>query len=1189
MLRPSRIALFCLLLFLPRLLLAQFAGTYSIGPGGDFATLTAALTALRNAPSPQLAGHVTLLLSDGAHTPPTGGFVVPELTGSGPDAILTIRPAPGASVVIRSGTTPALIDLNSADYVVIDGRDSLGGGALMISCSAASGSAVRFVNGATHDTLRNLMLLGNGSTSTFGVVRFDGTNNGTGNTDNVVADNVIGDTSGTLRANAGVTMIGNSASPNLRNRVTRNEIVNPGRGAGVAYGVYMGSNNGLVVIEENEIHCTAVAGTENLHPLYGVYITNGANRNDTIARNRIHSLLALNPTASRYGVYVSTQGTSPIHLISNMIALESDSGLLAGIHTTEPDSIHAIGNTILLRGSIPTSASTQGIASTTKGRLWFRNNLIVIERPAATRGATRCLAISAMPNEGVIDHNAYVTTGDSAIAVARGSVLYDDIASWSGASGYDVKSVAGPVVFMDPSNGDLHIDPAPLYSGEGMGTPLNGDRDIDGDDRDSLTPDIGADEGDFNGGRLRLIAPNDTVFIAVGMRMRLTLAASRKVEGIVHLIPEDGTPRQIAQVNLDTGHVSLDPTIPDGIRGLNSLRVINLRNLFEGDTADGPVIIVDPIITIVDIGGGEEIVEGDTLMLEWTAVDCPPSLPLELSLTTDNGQTWRTIDTTLRCLIGDGRTITPWIVPVSSAGTCRIRLAVRDGAQGDTSDSFVVLVTPTIDVDLPPAAPADTLLIVRWNAVGCRYVRVLISTDGGMTWIPLIPGNPGIPAWIGRAAGRIPITDSTQLVVRVVDAGRPRIGSSRAIRLRHPWLLCRAPVKGERRRLGEAIDIVWSGHDIERLRIDYSDNDGSTWSTVLEGVDGRGGWRRYVPERRPTMTARIRLIDMDNPDRQVVSDRFAILPASAIMAFSPTTGEKIERSAPVEITWIAEGIQRVSLYYTTNNGGTWTPIALDIPAERGSHLWTAPSRATEMVRIRIRESGGLNYTETGTFRVIDPEPLRQSLSLLSPSGVRTMIAGDEEIIRWRGVGFRGNLRIEYSIDSGARWSTIDVVPVGIGRHRWSVPFDTTSRLLLRIASIDLDLSAMTLRPLRIIAPSSGRGDRGDEGSIYSPSWRKRTITTGGGIRELRIQEVVPHPVIDRSLLRWSGSEEGEGPGEGVIHDMTGRRLRRMIINEEAWRKGEIEIDLTGLSAGIYLVTLQRGSEFLRGSVLHLDR
>ena len=83
--------------------------------------------------------------------------------------------------------------------------------------------------------------------------------------------------------------------------------------------------------------------------------------------------------------------------------------------------------------------------------------------------------------------------------------------------------------------------------------------------------------------------------------------------------------------------------------------------------------------------------------------------------------------------------------------------------------------------------------------------------------------------------------------------------------------------------------------------------------------------------------------------------------------------------------------------------------------------------------------------------------------------------------------------------------------------------------------------------------------------------------------------MVPHPVIDRSLLRWSGSEEGEGPGEGVIHDMTGRRLRRMTIDEEAWRKGEIAIDLTGLPAGVYLVTLQRGSEFLRGSVLHLDR
>lgn len=1189
MLRPPCIALFTLLLLmLPRLLAAQFSGIYRVGSGGDFATLTAALAALRSASSPQLAGSVTFLLADGLHTPPTGGFVIPELTGAGPDAVLTIRPAPGANVVIKSGTTPALMDLNGADYVVLDGHDSLGGGAIMVACSASGGSAVRFVNGASHNIVRNLILIGNGSTNTFGVVRFDGTNNGIGNSDNVVTSNVIGDTTGTLRSNSGVTMIGNSGAPNLRNRIVGNRIVNPGRGSGVAYGFYLGSNNADVVFQENEIHCTVLTGTENLHPLYGIYMTDGANHNDTIARNRIHSLDVLNPVASRYGVYISTQGTSPIHLISNMIALASDSGLLAGIHTTEPDSIYMIGNTILLDGPTVTSASAQGIASTTRGRLFIRNNIVVVDRPAAARGSAICLSISSTPSDGAIDHNIYIASSDSGIIAAQGGIHYGDIASWRAATGFDKNSLAGPVTFVNPSVGDLHIDPVQLFCGEGGGMPSQADPDFDNEARDNAAPDIGADEGDFNGGRLRLLSPADSVVVAAGARIVLTLAAKRAVEGAVELLSPDGIRNELARVELDTAAITLESRIPRALRGPFLLRLVNPLNVSEGDSSDAPVVVVDPVITIEDIGAGEEIVEGDTLMLEWSAIDCPTSIVLALSLTTDDGQTWRTLDTSIHSSNAEGTTTTPWIVPAASAGSCRLRLSVFGGPQADTSDSFVVLVEPSIDVDLPPSVPRDTLFIVRWNAVGCRWVRVLISLDGGDTWGPLIAGNPRIAAWIGRAAGRIPLTDATQILVRVVDADRPRVGRGRSVRIRHPWLLCRAPVRNERKRIGEPVDIIWSGRDIDRLKIEYSEDDGATWTAVVEGVTGAGGWRQYIPERRPTRCARIRLVDMDNPEHRVLSERFLVLPAATIIPLTPATGDKFERSSSVEITWIADGVQRVSLYSTTNDGATWTLIALNISADRGSYLWTAPSRATGAVRIRIRESGSLNYAETGTFSIIDPEPPIQSLTLLSPGATSTIIAGDEETIRWRGVGFRGGILLEYSLDGGTQWKTIGSAWVGTGRYRWTVPFDTTSNLLLRISSLDLDLSDVSSIPLRILLPSSIPERDNGEGSVCIRRLKKEARTGGiTGNEGSGIREILPHPIVGRGVIRWSAS--GVGGGVGALYDMAGGCRARFAIDEASWRKGEIEIDMSDLPRGVYVVVLRSGSEVMRRAIIHTER
>ncbi len=1189
MLRPPRIALFSLLLLLlPRLLAAQFSGTYTVGSGGDFATLTAALTALRNASSPQLAGPVTLLLNDGAHTPPTGGFVIPELTGAGPAATLTIRPAPGANVLIRSGTTPALIDLNGADYVVVDGHDSLGGGVIMVACSASSGSAIRFVNGASHNVVRNCTLVGNGSTNTFGVVRFDGTNNGIGNTDNVVTDNVIGDTSGTLRANSGVTMIGTSTAPNMRNRVIGNEIVNPGRGSGVAYGLYMGSNNADVVFADNEIHCTRLTGTENLHPLYGIYVTDGANHNDTIARNRIHSLDVLNPVASRYGVYISTQGTSPVHLISNMISLSSDSGLLCGIYTTEPDSIYMIGNSIYLGGPIATGAQTLGIASTTKGRLWIHDNIVVVERTGLSRGTSACLSTSTTPFAATIDRNVYVNPSDSGLLVIQGLSRYNNVLTWSAASGFDIHSITGPVPFLDPSIGDLHVDPVPLFCGEGMGTPSNAEPDIDYETRDDANPDIGADEGDFNGGRLRLLAPLDSVVVAAGTELTLTLAATRFVEGAVELLTSDGARAELGRFSLDTTATTVRSRIREELHGEFLLRIVNPRNLNEADSSNAPVIVVDPTLTIEDVGGGDEIVEGDTLQMRWSVVDCPPSITLDLELTTDDGASWRMLDTAIHSDRTDGTLETAWIVPAASAGTCRLRISVHDGPQADTSGPFVVLVEPTIDVDLPPAVPNDTLLIVRWNAVGCGWVRVLISLDGGESWMPLIPGNPRIPAWIGRAAGRIPITDSTQLLVRVVDADRPHIGRERSIRIRHPWLVCRAPFGGERKRIGEPIDIVWNGRDIERLRVEYSDDDGATWTRVVEGVTGTSGWRQYTPERRPTGRGRIRLTDMDNPEHRVMSGRFAILPASTIIPLSPTTGERIERSSQTEISWISDGVQRVSLYYTTNNGATWTLIALDIPADRGSFAWTVPSRATDAIRIRIRESGSLNYAETGTFGVIDPIPPTQSLTLLAPTSATTLTAGDEETIRWRGVGFRGGVLLEYSLDSGSAWNRIGTAWVGVGRYRWSVPFDTTSKLLIRVSSLDLDVRGVSTVPLRILPPNSSPRRENGSGSVCTEGWSRRARTEGGVDLEISgAAQVIPNPVVGRGVIRWSGSESGAGVGE--LYDMNGICRESFKIEETSWRRGEVELDMSNLPPGFYAIVMRSANEVVRTTILHAER
>ncbi|MFL6274081.1 MAG: FG-GAP-like repeat-containing protein [Blastocatellia bacterium] len=146
--------------------------------------------------------------------------------GSALYTAISIQPTGGAARSI-SGAIAAgspLIDLNGADNVTIDGLNT-GGNALTISnttASATSGtSTVRFIGGATGNTITNCTLLGSVSSSvaTNGATVFFSTdaNTANGNDNNTISNNNIGPAGANLPTKAilgngstSTTAIGNS-------------------------------------------------------------------------------------------------------------------------------------------------------------------------------------------------------------------------------------------------------------------------------------------------------------------------------------------------------------------------------------------------------------------------------------------------------------------------------------------------------------------------------------------------------------------------------------------------------------------------------------------------------------------------------------------------------------------------------------------------------------------------------------------------------------------------------------------------------------------------------------------------------------------------------------------------------------------------------------------------------------------
>ncbi len=88
------------------------------------------------------------------------------------------------------------------------------------------------------------------------------------------------------------------------------------------------------------------------------------------------------------------------------------------------------------------------------------------------------------------------------------------------------------------------------------------------------------------------------------------------------------------------------------------------------------------------------------------------------------------------------------------------------------------------------------------------------------------------------------------------------------------------------------------------------------------------------------------------------------------------------------------------------------------------------------------------------FRGLDRD--FRKITIVSPLGGETFIAGSKQKISWRTSSSIRYVRIEYSIDNGKEW--IDIVKnmkmdTTFGEHEWEVPCAPTSEARIRISDV----------------------------------------------------------------------------------------------------------------------------------------
>ncbi|MFZ4770202.1 MAG: beta strand repeat-containing protein, partial [Ferruginibacter sp.] len=316
------------------------SGTVNVGSGERYTSLTNAgglFEAIYNA---GISGNLTALITSDL-TSETGSFELLQWAGSN---TLTISPTGGAVRTISGTLNGALISLNGADNVTIDGLN-IGGNSLIISNpnTGSSASTIKFTNDATYNTVKNSTITGSTLNTVGGVIFFSTTTGTLGNSNNTIDHNTISCAVDANRPLNAVYSVGTATYLNASNIISNNNIYNFLSRSTASNGINLAANNSAWSISGNNFYETASFIPTATVSYNIIYIINTGD-NYSISNNYIggnasgHSGTWTKTNAFDnifYGIYVNA-GTSTAsniqgNTINNISWSNSSSSLFCGI------------------------------------------------------------------------------------------------------------------------------------------------------------------------------------------------------------------------------------------------------------------------------------------------------------------------------------------------------------------------------------------------------------------------------------------------------------------------------------------------------------------------------------------------------------------------------------------------------------------------------------------------------------------------------------------------------------------------------------------------------------------------------------------------------------------------------------------------------------------------------------------
>ncbi len=485
-----------------------------------------------------------------------------------------------------------------------------------------------------------------------------------------------------------------------------------------------------------------------------------------------------------------------------------------------------------------------------------------------------------------------------------------------------------------------------------------------------------------------------------------------------------------------------------------------------------------PLVTIKKPQLGNIWMLGSQYPINWTSSDCDTVIGVTISLSTNNGGTWTDLST------GQPQSGTyQWLIPsnpalLSTQALIRINATDPSGNIGSSvSGRFTIGENdaPVVTLGAPNGGESWTggsYQTISWSAVdtsGISQINLSFTTDGGTTWETIKTGlsNTGSYLW---TVNNIPTHSAKVKIIATDNSGNTAadvsddlftivLGTGMSV-------LVLTPNGGESLTPGSSYGITWNAAPptILGVNISYSPDNEITWVPVAINAPQNGGVYAWTVPSNPTSQGRIK-VEAYNDKSQVGTDTsdgpFTILNAPGSVAItSPNGGEIWDTQSVHQITWTAsdpDGIISQDIFYSANNGGSWTSLASNYPNNSTSFTWTLPTTTTTsgLVRVSVKDTwGAVTSDQSNSVFTIQNAP--PQVRIISPNGGESWVAGSNHLITWNATDPDGvtGMDLAYSLNGGFNWNTIVSGIANSDTYNWTVPSSASTTVKVRATAHD---------------------------------------------------------------------------------------------------------------------------------------